>query len=364
MTRPTFNPRTVVALALASSLAATSCGRGRDADDEGGAGGESAQAVVTVRTVVAAPRAFTETVGAIGDVEARVGHSAAVGAPGPARIARVLVAAGQHVSAGDVLVKLDQTSFHAAAQSAEAQLAASEKAYQRAKRLADEGVVPRKDVEQAQADLAKAQADAATARRQAQLSVLRAPITGVVTAMHATLGATADPAQPLVEIADPAATDVVLDAPPADAARMRTGAHVDLVAGQSAGGESLGDGVVADVGGMVDPATRSVSVRVHVTTARRPLRIGETVFGQVATATRANAIVLPLEALVPEGDGFKVFVVDSANVAHARPVTVGARTDRAAEVTSGVRAGERVVTYGAYGVADGAKVVVAAGDGT
>lgn len=354
MTPTTLIRRTLIV----AVLVATGCGRG---GDEGSA---AAEPVVTVRTVLATAQPFTETVGAIGDVEARVGHSAALGAPEAARIARVRVAAGQHVSAGDVLVELDQTSFRATERSAEAQLAVSQKAYDRARRLADEGVVPRKDVEQAQADLAKAQADAANARRQAQLSVLRAPIAGVVTAMRATLGATADPARPLVEIADPSATDVVLNAPPADAARVRTGAHVELVAGQSAGGESLGDGVVADVGGTVDSATRSVSVRVHVTTARRPLRIGETVFGQVVTATRANAIVLPLEALVPEGDGFKVFVVDTANVAHARPVTVGARTDKVAEVTSGVKAGERVVTYGAYGVADSAKVVVTAGEGT
>ena len=358
MTRTTITSRAVLAATLAA-LAATGCGH--DAGDEGEA---ALQPVVSVRTVVATAQPFTETVGAIGDVEARVGHSAALAAPGAVRISRVLVAPGQHVSAGDVLVELDQTSFQAASRSAEAQLEVSQRAYERAKRLADEGVVPRKDVEQAQADLAKAQADAANARRQAQLSVLRAPIGGVVTAMRATLGATADPAQPLVEIADPSATDVVLNAPPADAARMRAGAHVELVAGQSAGGESLGDGVVADVGGVVDSATRSVSVRVHVTTARRPLRIGETVFGQVATRTRANAIVLPLEALVPDGEGFKVFVVDTANVAHERPVTVGARTDKVAEVTSGVKVGERVVTYGAYGVADSAKVVITAGDGT
>ena len=353
MTRLTGLSRSLLAFALLASACR------RDGDDEGDA---AAQGVVAVRTVVATAQPFTESVGAIGEVEARIGRSAALGAPAAARISAVHVVAGQHVTAGDVLVELDQTSFQAAARSAEAQLVASQRAYERAQRLAAEGVVPRKDVEQAQADLAKAQADAANARRQEQLSVLRSPITGVVTAMRATLGATADPAQPLVEIADPSATDVVLSAPPTDAARMRVGARVDLVAGQSAGGEPVGDGTVADVGGTVDSATRSVSVRVRVTTARRLLRIGETVFGQVATATRSNAIVLPAEALVPEGDGFKVFVVDTASVAHARPVTVGGRTASTAEITSGVKAGERVVTYGAYGVDDGSKVVVAGGE--
>ncbi len=349
--------RPVVTLLLSAALLAA-CGP--DADD---AKASAAAAVVGVRTAIAAAQPFTETVGAIGTVAARAGHSAALGAPGAARISRVLVSAGQHVSVGDVLVELDQTSFQSAAQSAGAQLTASERAFERATRLAEAGIVPRKDVEQAAAELAKARADAATARRAAQLSLIRAPISGVVTTVNATLGATADPARPLVEIADPSATDVVLNTTPGDAARIRGGASVALVAGQSAGGESLGSGAVLDVGGTVDSATRSVPVRVRVTTARRVLRIGETVFGEIAIAVRSNAVVIPLDALVPEGDGFKVFVVDAESIAHARPVTVGGRTSTLAEITAGVRAGEKVVTYGAYGVEDSARVVPASGDG-
>ena len=347
---------------LTLGLVAGACTHRPDSDD-----GEAAPAgrpVVGVRTAIAGAQPFTETVGAIGSVEARAGHAAALGAPGAARIARVLVTTGQHVAAGDLLVELDQTSFQSAAQSATAQLDASQAAYDRAKRLADAGIVPRRDVEQAAAELAKARADAATARREAQLSVLRAPISGVVTAVNAVLGATADPARPLVEIADPSATDVMLNTTPSDAARIHAGAAVDLIAGQSAGGESLGAGTVIDVGGTVDSATRSVPVRVRVTNARRVLRIGETVFGEIASAVRPNAVVVPIDALVPAGDGFKVFVVDAQSIAHARPVTIGGRTSKLAEITAGVTAGEKVVTYGAYGVEDSAKVVPASGEGS
>ena len=72
-----------------------------------------------------------------------------------------------------------------------------------------------------------------------------------------------------------------------------------------------------------------------------------------------NAVTVPLEALVPEGEDFKVFVVDAAGTAHERKVSVGGRTDKVAEITEGLTGGERVVTYGAYGVSDSAKVVPA-----
>jgi len=97
---------------------------------------------------------------------------------------------------------------------------------------------------------------------------------------------------------------------------------------------------------------------VRAATTRRPLSIGETIYGEITLATRPNAVVAPIEALVPDGDGFKVFVVDRSGVVHARPVTVGGRTEKVAEINSGLKGGETVVTYGAYGLDDSVKVVV------
>lgn len=342
-----------LALGLALVLFTAACRGERDE----AAADEAVPAVVGARTALVARQPFSETIGAIGTVVARAGHVASLGAPAPGRVSRVLVATGQRVSAGQTLVELDPSLFVAAQQSAAASVTVAEQNAARTQRLVAEGISPRKDAEQAAADLAKARADLVAARRQAQLATLRAPIAGVVTRLTATLGGIADPAQPLVEIADPSALDILLGATPSDAGRIHPGATVALRAGQGASGEALGTGTVVDVGAAIDSATRSVAVRVRVPAARRVLRIGETVFGQIAVAMRSDAVVVPVEALVPEGDGFKVFVVDAESVAHATTVTVGARSDSLAEITAGLTAGQRVVTYGAYGVQDSAKVV-------
>src|SRR3989442_1025502 len=90
----------------------------------------------------------------------------------------------------------------------------------------------------------------------------------------------------------------------------------------------------------------------------RPPRIGEAVFGRIVTGVHPRAVTVPVEALVPGGgDAFQVFVVDSGGIAHARPVTVGARTESLAEILAGLAAGETVVTAGAYGIQDSAKIV-------
>src|SRR5438270_533739 len=84
-------------------------------------------------------------------------------------------------------------------------------------------------------------------------------------------GAAADPSQPLVEVADPAALDIVFNVSPAEAARIRAGDAVELSPGEGSGA-ALGRGVVTSVAATVDAASRAVAVRASARPAR-PLRI-------------------------------------------------------------------------------------------
>jgi membrane fusion protein (multidrug efflux system) len=360
--------RSLARLAIAIAvIACTIVGCRAGAADE--SSDESASAVVGVRTAVATRRPFDETIDALGTVAVRPGHFAELGAPAPTRVARIYVTVGERVAPGAPLVQLDRAPFDAQARSAEVALATAQHAYERARRLVDAGILARKDLDQAASDRARARSDAVAARRAQTLATLRSPIGGVVTELAAVLGGPADPSQPLVEVADPGALDILLAVSPAAAARVHTGAAVTLSAGQraeqgadsasvsGAGAEALGTGTVEGVGAVVDSASRSVTVRARIAHPARTLRIGESIFGRIVLATRPNAVTVPVEALVPDGEGMKVFVLDSAHIAHATPVSVGARTERLAEITRGLSGGETVVTYGAYGVTDSARVV-------
>lgn len=324
----------------------------KDSDDTA-----AVAARIPVKTAVAQMQPISETIGAIGSVGARPGFVASLTAPAQARVTGVAVSQGQPVVRGQLLIKLDPLPFEAASQSAQASLNAAQRAYERAQRLVAAGIAPRKDLEQAATDLALARGAASNAQRTQALSTLRSPLNGSVTKLNATLGSFVDANQQLVEVTDTRALDLILTTTPTDAAKIHTGAPVRLAAGQSATGEALGGGSVASISATVDSATRGVAVKVRATATPRPLRVGETIFGEIAVGTH-TAVTIPVEALVPEGDAFKVFVVDAQSIAHARPVTVGSRTGGVAEIKSGLQAGEKVVTYGAYGVEDSAKVVV------
>ena len=334
---------------LALVVVATACG-GKAKEGE-----KKEPAEVTATVGEAQDTTFAETVEALGAVTARPGHIALLAAPAQTRVAKVFVTVGASVKAGDPLIEFETAPFEAALQSAEASLAASEKAAARATRLADAGVLPRKDAEMAQADLGVAKLNAVNARRSRELSTLRAPINGTVTRMTAVLGAGADPSQPLVEVADPNALDIVLTLSPSDAARARIGQAVTLAAaGDGANKSAMGR--VVEIANAVDSTSGGVAVRVSVTQVSRTLRLAETLTGRIAVAQHAHAVVVPLDALVPAEEGFKVFVVDTGDVAHATEVKIGGRSTTGAWITEGLKAGDHIVTKGAYGVDDGAKI--------
>jgi RND family efflux transporter MFP subunit len=312
---------------------------------------------IGVKTAVATQEAFPQAINAIGTVSARPERYAALAAPGPTRVAHIYVVAGQRVARGDSLVEFERAPFDAAAQAASSALANAEHAYDRARRLVQAGILPQKDADQAAADLGAAQAAAVTARRAQELATLRAPLAGVVTRMSAVLGAPVEANQTLVEVADPHTLDILFNVSPAEAGRIHVGDTLSLRSGEDVAAEDLGSARITSVGLAIDSASRAVAVRAHLTrTAPRTLRIGESIAGRIVTGIHPNAVTVPVEALVPQGDGFQVYVVDSAGIAHARLVSVGTRNEARAEITSGLAAGETVVTTGAYGVTDSVKV--------
>lgn len=339
-------------------LAELSSGRRAWSVDAGGdAGGDAADsAVVTAQTAVAQVQDFAVTVTAMGVVDATPGHVAALAAPSQARVAAVYVSAGQAVARGQALVALDPTVFAAEVRRTDVARVTAQAEYDRARRLADAGILPRKDAETAASALADANAAEIQARHTAAQAVLRSPIPGVVSSVQARLNAQADPATTLVQVVDPQGLEVHLSLPPDQAGQVRPGQAVHLSAGRTAGGPLLGDGVVSGIGAVIDTANGSVQVRTTLTHPAGNLFVGQDVFATIDVAHHAAAVTVPTTAVVPVGEGFQVFVVDAKGVAHATPVTVGARHADVVEIASGLRGGETIVADGAYGVQDSARI--------
>lgn len=336
---------------LLSGGAVAGCGGGPDA----GAG--AARDETIVHAVVVRPAPLPIVVASTGVVTPRPGALAVLSAPAPGRVAAIHVGVGDPVAPGAALVSLDRAPFEAGYRQALAAQQAARQALDRATRLGRAGIAPRKEVEQAQSALAQSEGALVVARRALEFSVLRAPLAGVVTRIAATLDAQVDANQPLVEVVDPSRLEIRLALNPRDAARVRPGMPLTFNAADGSP-DTLGTGTIVAVSAMIDSVARSVEVRARVTQSARAVRIGETVSARMTLGLIQNALIVPEGALVPEGSGFRVFVVGGDGIARARAVTVGIRAGAGAQITSGVRAGERVVTDGAYALNDSTRVRV------
>ena len=108
-----------------------------------------------------------------------------------------------------------------------------------------------------------------------------------------------------------------------------------------------------------DPSSTTVQVWVQATNPGERLKPGASVHVGVVTGEAANAMVVPLTAILPgEEGGTAVVVVSSDSVAHLRKVDVGIREGDKVQLLNGVKPGESVVVVGGLGVEDKAKVKV------
>ena len=276
-------------------------------------------------------------------------------------VARVLVAEGDRVRKGDMLVEIDAREHRALADragagrveieraiegaAANAQLA--ETTYRRYLALRERGSASQQEHDEAKArrDAAQAalaglvarrgEARAAATQAQAVLdySSIRAPIDGIVTARFVDPGAQAAPGVPLLTIENAAATRIDANVPE----------HVVVRAGDTAlveAGDQRVSARVIRVQPSVDSAARSALVKLQL---QAPLRAGTYVKVSFPVGDR-QAVTVPLTALVRRGQLTSVFVVGAGDIARMRLITVGATDGTQAEVLSGLVAGESIVS--------------------
>ncbi|HEY5292771.1 MAG TPA: efflux RND transporter periplasmic adaptor subunit [Burkholderiales bacterium] len=286
--------------------------------------------------------------------------TARVSSPIAGRIVSIKLQPGDTVKAGDALVTLDSPELaQAVADLNKAQADETRKrlAFERAQKLHDGEVLPRKDLESAEADLAQARAEAERARlRLRNLApaggarenyALRSPISGVVSERKANPGLEVRPdlADPLYVITDPTRLWVMIDLPERNLSKVQPG-HPVAVEVDAWPGERF-PGTIEKVGETVDPATRRIQVRCSLPNPAR--RLKPEMYARVTLLADENqrALRVPNGALITEGLYSYLFVEKSTGVFEKRRVSLRLQDRDYSYVASGLNPGERVVASGA-----------------
>ena len=287
------------------------------------------------------------------------------------RVASVRADLGQQVRPGTVLAVIESSEageIRGDLERARANVDVARRNFEREKRLYEEQITPQKEMLEAEAAFRSAEADynSALARLRAigadggtgATFGLSTPVGGTVVERNASPGLTVNPSTNLFTVADLRSVWITVDVYEGDYARVRTGAGA-MVLPTALPGASFA-GRVTYAGGIVDPASRTFKVRVEVSNAGLRLRPG--MFAQVRiqtpqSSTASNgaesansAVVIPEIAVQEVGGKQVVFVATGTPGAFVvRSVVVGSRAGSGmVAVTSGLAAGETIVTKGAF----------------
>jgi RND family efflux transporter MFP subunit len=290
------------------------------------------------------------------------------------KIARINVREGDRVSKGQVLAEIDTEATRLQLKQAEAGLAVARAGFNDAKknkermdRLIKENAVSEQQYEQvrlaydaADAQLQQAQAALNIVAHALDVSIMKAPWSGIIASKNAEVGDVINPmmggfsaATGVLTLMDFAKVKVVVDISGNDISRVRTGQPVLLKTPSFPGREFKGEVAIANL--TADPSTKKFLVEAVFDNPGLELRPGTFCEVTFEVNSHESALVVPQRAVL---ENAHVIVVENGK-AVKRDVILGIQNTTMVEVLSGIAEGEIVVVEGNFGLEAGSSVQIA-----
>ena len=390
-----MNQKRILSLALAAAMALSLTACGSKSDSSSSADDAPTGVAVQVQPVTA------DTISTENKVSGKVvsDNESSVFVASSAKCTAVYVDAGDMVSAGQKLCTLDlastissynaaNISYNSAVQSYQdqknvfdSQIALYTKNVNDLKALKEIGAASQTEIDQAQLQLESAQATKNSTLSQLeagmqsyksnveQLSTVLenvdgagnviAPISGTLVSLNAEENAFVSPSMPVAVIDGVDQMKISVSVSEALVPKLTIGDSVDVAV--SAASQTFA-GAIRSVEQAANAQTKLYTVTVSVPSDVSGLLSG--MFADVTfhTDTASGAIVVPTESILTSGSTQYVYVVQDDNTAKYVEVTTGLTGNGVTEVTSGLSAGQQLVTVGQSYLSDGAAVRVVSGE--
>jgi membrane fusion protein (multidrug efflux system) len=345
-----------LALAVGVSAGIVGCKKGGPEGAAGGPGmgkdGKPQETIVSVEVARVSPRPMSASFSGTAALEAR--NEAQVVAKTSGIAQRVLVEEGQRVSAGQLLVQLEDAQQKLRVQQSSAQVMKLSRSFERAQQLATQKMVSANDVDQLRFDLQNARAALNMAKLDLSYTRVVAPISGVVASRSIKTGNLVQISNPIFRIVDTNRLEATLNVPERNVDVIRAGLPVqlslDAVPGQ------VFNGTVARVSPVVDSGSGTFRV-VAAFNDSGVLQPG--MFGRINIVfdQKADALAIPRSALLEDEGETAVFTVRGDKAARVS-IKTGYADGEWIEVVSGLKLNDPVVTAGKAALRDGVKVQV------
>jgi RND family efflux transporter MFP subunit len=269
------------------------------------------------------------------------------------------VKAGDHVSKGQILGRVDDAGMSQQLASLENQYALAKTSFERQKNLWDKKIGSEIQYLQAQTQMISAQKGVAQMKAQLAKTVIRAPFTGSIDEVFVEKGQVVSPnVQGLMRIVNLSNMYVSTTVPETYIGKLKVGTEVDVFL------TSLGKtykGKVRQVGNFINPSNRSFGIEVSVPNPENLLRPNQVAKLKVIDYVSKNAVVVPTNVIQEDSQGNKyVYVATNINgktgTAKKTIVKLGKSSDNVTEILSGLAAQDVIVTEGANSISEGMKL--------
>lgn len=323
---------------------------GRGARGNGGARGAAGIAVIAQKVEAQLLSDETEALGT-----AKSNEAVDITAKATNRVVELHLREGEFVKQGDVLVEFDGTEARANLAAAEAVARDTQSQYQRGKLLFQTKALSESDLVQLEAKMLNSRSAVEAAQARVNDTVIRAPFGGRIGLRNTSVGSLVTPGQVITTLDDVNVIKLDFSVPETFLAVIREGEALDARSATYPG--TVFRGKVASIATRVDPVSRSVTVRALLDNRDHRLKPGMFMTVRLKQPA-ARVVMVPEQALVPEGDVQSVYVLDG-DVARKVNVELGRRRPGQVEVVKGLSVGDSIVVEGGEKLRDGARVQAA-----
>ncbi len=282
-----------------------------------------------------------------------------VAAQTPGAVVELNVKVGDHVKAGQLLLRIDARAADQSAAASDAQVQAARasldvatRSYERQKQLFQKKYISQSALDQAEssykaarAQVAAQAAQAGAARTGAALSTVRAPYAGIVAEVPVQLGDMAMPGRTLLSLYDPSSLRVTAAVPQS----LSPGAQSDTVRVELPGlpaAQQWPQATRVQVLPTIDAATHTVQVRAELAASVQgavPGMFARLWLPVVDTGETDKRVTVPVSAIVRRAEMTGLYVQDANGKPLLRQVRLGRTEGDRVEVLSGVAPGDAVV---------------------
>lgn len=303
-----------------------------------------------------------------GSIQVDEQRIARIGAPVTGRVVDIDAVLGQSVKRGETLATLNSTEL---AQNqlvyikALQQIDLHSKAVERARILLESDVISKAELQRRESELSGAQAELSAANDQLQvlgmspqsiaklskssqmrsISSVTSRIAGTVINRQINLGQVVQPADELFVVADLSRVWAVAEVPEREIDLIEKGQEVDIEI--PALDTNPIKGKLIYIGDVVNPQTRTVTVRSELNNAKAAIK-PDMLVSMLVQSKPTSKLSVPVQAIVREEDKDHVFVQIAPNRYRLREVTVGDDYHGMVAIVNGIEAGEVVVGEGAF----------------